>query len=144
MRYNNTKSSGERMQEKWELKHTNNLNQMLRIKNEIHVNKDDFGMLLIVKHQYHVADDIMFPDPACLAFFTSFEENHLSVLEKEQSACLVGVDIFEGLMQFFIYCKDANKTLHDCIAYLKSNPNFGVEFEIITDNSWQRYASLRA
>lgn len=130
------------MQEKWELKHTDNLNQMLRVKEGVSVCKDKFSMLLIVKHQYHVADDIMFPDPACLAFFTSFEENHIAVLEKDGSACLVGVDIFEGLMQFYIYCNDATKTLHDCIAYLKSNPNYSVEFEIVTDPSWQRYATL--
>lgn len=130
------------MRNEWDLKHTNNLNQMLRIKKDIDIKKNDYGSLLIVKHQYHVADDVMFPDPACLAFFTAFEENCLEKLQDEKSLILVGVDIFEGLMQFFIYCKDAKKSIYDCIDFLKSNSNYQVDFEVIRDTSWSRYQKL--
>lgn len=129
------------MKEGWELKHTNNINQMLRIKQDIK-NKESYGSLLIVKHQYHVADDIMFPDPACLAFFGAFEENHLNRFEEEETLQLVAVDIFEGLMQFYIYCKDAKQSVYDCISFLKSNPNYEVEFEIKEDSSWSTYQQL--
>lgn len=131
------------MHEQWDLKHTNNLNQMLRIKKDVQIN-DNFPSLLIVKHQYHVADDIMFPDPACLAFFTAFEEKHLSMLEHEGSMQLVAVDIFEGLMQFFIYCKDAEQSVYDCIEFLKSNSNFQVEFEVVSDTTWNKYQQLQS
>lgn len=130
------------MKSTWELKHTNSINQMLRLRENIEINKEEFPALLVVKHQYHIADDIMFPDPACLAFFTSFEENHLKGFEEDGTLCLVAVDIFEGLIQFYIYCKDARQSVHDCIAYLKSNPNYTVEFEIINDAFWQRYDAL--
>ena len=136
------KKLGYKMQDSWDLKHTNNLNQLLRIKKEITQNKNDFTSLLIVKHRYHASDDIMFPDPACLAFFTAFEENHLKKFEDEKSMVLVAVDIFEGLMQFFIYCKDAKKSVYDCIEFLKSNSNFEVEFEIKEDSSWSNYNKL--
>lgn len=132
------------MNSSWELKHTDSINQMLRLKENIEINKEEFPSLLLVKHQYHIADDIMFPDPSCLAFFTSFEENHLKTFEDNGSMHLVAVDIFEGLMQFYIYCKDATQSVHDCIAYLKSNPNYGVEFEIVNDATWQRYDDLCA
>ena len=130
------------MNNEWDLKHTENLNQMLRIKKNIDVNKSDYESLLIVKHRYHIADDIMFPDPACLAFFTAFEENHLQKLQEEGSLFIVGIDIFEGLIQFFIYCNDAKKSIYDCIEFLKSNSNYQVEFEVISDASWSHYKKL--
>lgn len=129
------------MKEDWELKPTDNINQMLRIKHKVE-NKEAYPSLLIVKHQYHVADDVMFPDPACLAFFTAFEENHLTQFEVQGSMQLVAVDIFEGLMQFFIYCKEPQQSVHDSIAFLKSNPLYEVQFEIVPDGSWSRYEAL--
>lgn len=131
------------MNNDWDLKHTTNINQMLRIKQKIECNKEAYPYLLKVKHRYHVADDIMFPDPACLVFFTAFEENHLEKLQHSDSLELVAVDIFEGLMQFYIYCKDAQKSIYDCIEFLKSNSNFQVEFEIIQDNGWAQYEKIK-
>ena len=130
------------MKSDWYLKQSANINQMLRIKQNIACNKEEYPFLLMVKHRYHVADDIMFPDPACLAFFTAFEEHHLGKLQNSDSLQLVGVDIFEGLMQFYIYCKDAQKSMYDCIEFLKSNSYFQVEFEIIQDKTWSGYEKL--
>lgn len=129
------------MKESWDLKHTNNINQMLRVKQNTQC-KGELPILLIVRHRYHVADDIMFPDPSCLAFFSSFEENHLEQLEKLGGLELVAVDIFEGLMQFFIYCEDGQKSVYDCISFLKSNANYQVDFEIINDKQWSKYKQL--
>lgn len=129
------------MKDEWQLKHTNNINQMLRVNDTLNAN-EHYSELLIIKHQYHVADDVMFPDPACLAFFTAFEEIHLEKLQENGSIKLVAVDIFEGLMQFFIYCTDAKHSVYDTIEFLKSNDNYLIEFEISQDPSWAQYYEL--
>lgn len=129
------------IQSEWILHPTPHINQMLRVKEHLSV-KPHLKTLLMVKHTYHVADDIMFPDPACLAFFTAFEENHLAALEEKDTLQLVAVDIFEGLMQFYIYCENAEQSVYDCIAFLKSNANYPVEFEIKDDSSWSTYFNL--
>jgi hypothetical protein len=129
------------MEENWELKHTKSINQMLRIRDDV-IPNNHLGTLMVIKHEYHIADDIMFPDPACLAFFAAFEENHLSALEKEGELKLIAVDIFQGDMKFYIYCHDAQKCIYACIEYLKSNTNFPVDFEIKEDRSWSTYEQL--
>lgn len=129
------------MEAEWTLQHTTNINQMLRIKMNLSVDTS-MKSLLIVKHRYHVADDVMFPDPSCLAFFTAFEENCLLNLEQKGEIQVVAVDIFEGLMQFYIYAQEAQKTLYDCIGFLKSNSNYPVDFEIKNDPLWKEYMAL--
>ena len=130
------------MEELWSLKATDNINQMLRIRENLKVEDlGEFENLLVVKHQYHVADDIMFPDPACLAFFRAFEENHLMSLE-EDSFRLMAIDIFEGAYRFYIYCKEPEKTVYDCIGFLKSNPLYKCEFEIIKEDKFKTFNSL--
>jgi hypothetical protein len=59
------------MEEKWYLENTGNINQMLRVRDDIDLPQtmEEFPHLVLLKHNFHVADDIMFPDPACLAFF---------------------------------------------------------------------------
>jgi len=128
------------MKEKWNLKNSKNINQMLRIRNDIDSKTkfEEFPHLVIVKHNFHIADDIMFPDPACLAFFTAFENNHLDSLEDEGKLILSAVDICEGLMQFYIYCRDPQQTVYDCIAFLKSNDLYSCEFEVITEEKGKR------
>ncbi|AXH16250.1 DUF695 domain-containing protein [Malaciobacter mytili] len=129
----------------WQLKTTSNINQMLRVKKNINsTEKISNKNLVIVKHHFHIADDIMFPDPACLAFFTSFEQNHLKVLEEENRLLLVAVDIFEGEMKFYIYCNDAQKCIYDCISYLKSNPLYQASFEIYNQDEFKTYNKLLA
>lgn len=134
------------MEDSWQLVPTKNINQMLRLRTDINEDNLDgkFKNLLIVKHKYHVADDIMFPDPSCLAFFTAFEQNHLVNFEQNDELKLLGVDIFEGTMKFFIYCDDAQKTVYDCISFLKSNPLYKCEFEIILNDNGNSIKKLKA
>lgn len=131
------------MGEFWELKATSNINQMLRLRNNLDLEKikDDYKDLLIVKHHFHIADDIMFPDPACLAFFTSFEENYLLKNENAEYK-LLAIDIFEGDYKFLIYCKDYEKTLHFCIDYLKSNSLYKCDFEILKNDNLKSFEDL--
>lgn len=128
------------MQEKWFLKNTNNLNQMLRVRSDKQLNEvlEEFSSLLIVKHEYHIADDIMFPDPSCLAFFTAFEEIHLQKFEDLGEIFLFAVDIFEGNFRLFIATNDSQKTLYDCISFLKSNDLYKCDFEIILKDYRER------
>lgn len=132
------------MEDKWYLENTGNINQMLRVRNDIDFYQSigDFPHLLLMKHNFHVADDIMFPDPSCLAFFTAFENNHLEALEEENKLALLSVDICEGLMQFFIYCKEPEQTVYDCISFLKSSDLYKCEFEIIMNDKGQRLKNL--
>lgn len=131
------------VENKWQLKHTSNINQMLRVKEDITSSlKQKFPNLLIVKHQYHVADDIMFPDPACLAFFAAFEESSLKTLEENEKLLLTAVDIFEGNMRFFIYCDDVQTCVHECIGFLKSNPLYKVDFEVYNEDNFKTYEKL--
>lgn len=134
------------MEDSWQLVPTKNINQMLRLRTDINEDNLDekFKNLLVVKHKYHVADDIMFPDPSCLAFFTAFEQNHLVNFEQNGELKLLGVDIFEGTMKFFIYCDDAQKTVYDCISFLKSNPLYKCEFEIILNDNGNSIKKLKA
>lgn len=132
------------MNDNWQLEPTSNINQMLRLRvdktlgqiNQKHKN------LLIIKHQYHVADDIMFPDPSCLAFFTAFEQNHLDGLEKKEELVLSAVDIFEGNMTFYIYCTDHEKAVYDCISFLKSNSLYKCEFEIVLNDNGEKIKNI--
>ncbi len=124
------------MADKWNLNKTNNINQMLRVRKDLNINQviKRFPNLVIVKHNFHVADDIMFPDPSCLSFFTAFENNHLEMLEKENSIKLLAVDICEGCMKFFVYCKESDKTVYDCISFLKTNNLYKCDFEVILND----------
>lgn len=131
------------LDEHWKLKETKNINQMLRVREylepmQIISNKN----LVVIIHKFHVADDIMFPDASCLAFFASFEQNHLKELENEKKLLLVAVDIFEGEMKFYIYCDDTKQCIHDCISYLKSNPLYSIDFEIYNHDDFKTYKKL--
>ncbi|WP_320035488.1 DUF695 domain-containing protein [Halarcobacter sp.] len=132
------------MEEKWYLENTGNLNQMLRVRDDIDLPQtmDEFPHLVLIKHEFHAADDIMFPDPACIAFFTVFENNHLEALEEENSSALLAVDICEGMMQFYLYAKDPEKTIYDCIDFLKSNPLYKCDFEVIKNDNGDRLNDL--
>lgn len=132
------------MEEKWYLENTGNINQMLRVREDKNLSQitEHFPHLLVLKHQYHVSDDIMFPDPSCLAFFTAFEENHLQNLEDTNSLVLYAVDIFEGNFRFYIYSKNPQQTVYDCISFLKSNDLYKCEFEIVMNDKGERLNSL--
>jgi len=132
------------MEEKWYLKPTDNVNRLLRVRNDL---ADDyivskFKNLLVVKHQYHVADDIMFPDPACLAFFTAFEQNHLDRLEEEGELILAAVDIKEGTLKIFIYCENPEETVYDCAAFLKDSSLYKCDFDVILNDNGKALKDL--
>lgn len=131
-------------EEKWYLENTNNLNQLLRVRDDIDLPQvfKKFENLVILKHNFHVADDIMFPDPSCLAFFMAFENNHLEALEEENKMALLAVDICEGLMKFYIYCSDTNQTINDCILFLKSNSLYKCDFEVYLNDRGERLNKL--
>lgn len=131
-------------EEKWYLENTGNLNQMLRVRDDIDIYQtmEDFPHLVLINHNFHVADDIMFPDPACIAFFTVFENNHLESLEEENKLALIAVDICEGLMQFYVYCKDPQETIYDSIEFLKSNDLYTCEFEVILNDNGARLSDI--
>lgn len=124
----------------WQLKNTGNVNQLLRIKKETNLKK--FPNLVILKHNFHIADDIMFPDPSCLAFFTALEKNHIEKLENEDLLELCAVDIKEGLMQFFIYCNDYEKAIEKLILFLKTNSLYSCDFEVLIEDKGSRLNSL--
>lgn len=132
------------MENKWLLKNTNNVNQMLRLRDDISLNEvlKNYKDLVIVIHQYHIADDIMFPDPSCLAFFSAFEENHLQKLEEENSLFLYAIDIFEGNMRFYLYTNEAQKAVYDSISFLKSNDLYKCEFEVILNEAGNRIKNI--
>ena len=132
------------MEEIWQLKFTDNINQMLRVRNDLDIKNElkKFTHLVSIKHKYHASDDIMFPDPACLAFFTAFEQNHLKVLEESDSLKLVAVDIHEGLMQYFLLTNDAMKTINDSISFLKSNSLYACDFEIAHEKKDELISSM--
>ncbi|NVJ52198.1 MAG: DUF695 domain-containing protein [Campylobacteraceae bacterium] len=124
----------------WELVTTDSINQLLRVKKDIDVK--DFDTLIVVKHNFHVADDIMFPDPACLSFFTAFEKNHLEKLEEKELLKLKAVDIKEGVMQFYIYCKNYKETIEKLILFLKTNSLYECDFEVLVEDKGARLKSL--
>ncbi|MGA1933678.1 DUF695 domain-containing protein [Arcobacter sp. YIC-464] len=132
------------MEELWQLKFTDNINQMLRVRNDVDIKNElkNFTHLVTIKHKYHASDDIMFPDPACLAFFTAFEQNHLKALEESNSLKLVAVDIHEGLMQYFLLSNDAMKTINDSISFLKSNSLYSCDFEIAFEKKDELISSM--
>ncbi|RXJ91532.1 hypothetical protein CRV01_00115 [Arcobacter sp. CECT 8983] len=127
-------------EDKWELVTTDSINQLLRVKKDIDL--EGYETLVVVKHNFHVADDIMFPDPACLSFFTAFEKNHLEKLEEEGFLKLCAVDIKEGLIQFYIYCKDYEQTIEKLIEFLKTNNLYECEFEVVIEDKGARLRSL--
>ncbi|WP_417334312.1 DUF695 domain-containing protein [Halarcobacter sp.] len=124
----------------WELVTTDSINQLLRVKKDIDL--EEFDTLVVVKHNFHVADDIMFPDPACLSFFTAFEKNHLEKLEEEGFLKLSAVDIKEGVMKFYIYCKNYEQTIEKLIEFLKTNSLYECEFEVSIEDKGARLKNL--
>ncbi|WP_417326926.1 DUF695 domain-containing protein [Halarcobacter sp.] len=124
----------------WKLVTTDSINQLLRVKKDIDL--EGFETLVVVKYNFHVADDIMFPDPACLAFFTAFEKNHLEKLEEESFLKLCAVDIKEGVMKFYIYCKNYEQTIDQLIEFLKTNSLYECEFEVSIEDKGARLKNL--
>lgn len=128
----------------WKLvENSENLNQMLKVREDFEeIKNSEFAELLLVTHNYQADEDTLFPDVAVLSFFTAFEHNCLHGLDEKNALKFVASNINEGIMQWYLYTKDARKSIHDCIEFLKQNPNFSVEFAIHQDKDWQKVESL--
>lgn len=132
-------------EDKWILcQKVDNLNQMLKVRIDINnfSSNEQYPNLLIIKHKYTTSDDVLFPELSTLSYFAAFEEKCLEKLEEEKSLIYVASDINEGLIQLFVYCKDEQKSILDCIEFFKKNPNFIIEFEVKKDITWSEYSKV--
>lgn len=129
-------------EDKWTLcQNVSNINQMLKVRvdiNDLIANKE-YSNLLIIKHKYTTSDDVLFPELSTLSYFAAFEEKCLEKLEENKSLIFVATDINEGMLQIYVYCKDEQKTIYDCIDFFKNNRNFIVEFEVKKDENWNNF-----
>lgn len=131
--------------EQWDLIPTDDINQILKVRNSIADDiKSDFPELLIVKHQYTTSDDVLFPELSTLGYLNSFEQQSAMVLENKGKLLFAATDIAKGMINIYLYCKDARSTVIEAIETLKKMPLFKVEFEIKQDPTWSMYKSLHS
>ena len=129
-------------EDKWTLcQKVSNINQMLKVRVDINDKIADinYSNLLTIKHKYTTSDDVLFPELSTLSYFAAFEEKCLEKLEEAGSLIFVASDINDGMVQLYVYCKDEQKTILECINFLKNNPNFIVEFEVKKDTKWNDF-----
>ena len=129
-------------EDKWALcQKVTNINQLLKVRIDIDdkIANEAYPNLLVVKHRYTTSDDVLFPELSTLSYFAAFEEKCLEKLEEQKSLIFVATDINEGMVQLYVYCKDEQKTILDCIEFLKRNPDFIVEFEVKKDPKWNNF-----
>ncbi len=129
-------------EDKWTLcQKVTNINQLLKVRIDIDdkIADERFPNQLIIKHKYTTSDDVLFPELSTLSYFAAFEEKCLEKLEEEESLIFVATDINEGMVQLYVYCKDEQKTILDCIEFLKKNPDFIIEFEVKKDPKWNDF-----
>lgn len=119
----------------WALIPCDDLNRMLKIRTDLENfdKKDQFATLVTITHRYSTSDDVLFPEPATLAFFANFEEKCLNI---HDDMIYVAQDIHTGLLDIHIYVKDHEKSIYDAIEYLKSKPEYHVEFKVTFDKEW--------
>jgi|GEM_PF-1282510 len=129
-------------EDKWTLcQKVSNINQMLKVRVDINhkIADSNYPNLLTINHTYTTSDDVLFPELSTLSYFAAFEEKCLEKLEENDSLIFVASNINEGLVQLYVYCKDEQKTIFECINFLKNNPNFIVEFEVKKDAKWNDF-----
>lgn len=132
--------------EVWMLcQNVSNINQMLKIRIDLDemIENKNYSNLLIVKHKYTTSDDVLFPELSTLSYFAAFEEKSLQKQEENKDIVFVASDINEGMVQLYMYCKDVQKSIYDCIDFLKKNPNFIVEFETQVDSTWSCFKNMQ-
>lgn len=121
--------------ENWKLVATDNINRMLKVRDDIDtIKKDEYPSLITIKHKYMTSDDILFPMPETLGFFLTFEE---VCLKKLESSVYVAQDIDTGFLKLYIYSKDFETTIYDCINYFTKKPELHIEFDVKDDRSWR-------
>lgn len=119
----------------WNLIACSDINRVLKVKTDLtDIKKEQFPFLITITHTYATADDILFPEPATLAFFAGFEE---STLYKLDQAYYVAQDIDTGLVQIHIYSNNYKHTIAQTIEYFKLKPEFHVDFKVIGDKNWK-------
>ncbi|MBN2824272.1 MAG: DUF695 domain-containing protein [Campylobacterales bacterium] len=117
----------------WILKPTDNINQMLKIRSDLeNIANSEYPMHIALIHHYTTRDDLLFPEAMTLAFFEAFKEQ----LDTLNDAILVAEDINMGLLTLHIYAKAYQKTIEECIGYLKKQPHYDVEFKVTHDLAW--------
>jgi len=129
-------------EDKWTLcQKVSNINQMLKVRVDIKdkIADNKYPNLLTIKHKYTTSDDVLFPELSTLSYFAAFEEKCLEKLEQSGSLIFVASDINDGMVQLYVYCKDEQKTILECINFLKNNVNFIVEFEVKKDTKWNDF-----
>lgn len=129
-------------EDKWTLcQKVSNINQMLKVRVDINdlIANENFPNLLVVKHRYTTSDDVLFPELSTLSYFAAFEEKCLEKLELNKSLIFVASDINEGMVQLYVYCKDEQKSILDCIDFFKNNSDFIIEFEVKKDPKWNDF-----
>lgn len=119
----------------WELKPCNDLNRMLKVRTDLDTfTKEEYPVLITIVHRYATSDDMLFPEPSTLAFFSSFEENCLHDLE---NAIYTAQDINTGLLKIFIYSsKNYTKIIHKTMKFLKDKPEYHIEYFVKKDLHW--------
>ncbi|MEA3288789.1 MAG: DUF695 domain-containing protein [Campylobacterota bacterium] len=124
----------------WTLKPCSDINRMLKIRTDLNsFENEKYPHLVTITHRYATSDDVLFPEPTTLAFFSGFEERSLYNLT---DAVYVAQDIHTGLFEVHIYAKDYEKTIHQTIEYLKLKPEYHVEFKVTSDKNWAIITSL--
>jgi len=122
------------MQTNWSLKATDDLNQMLKVRDDLEsIQTKEYNKLLTMSHRFATSDDVLFPEPATLAYFSNLEDICLNTLE---DAIYVAQDIHTGMLDIHIYTKDYDKTIHTLISHLKYKPEFHVDFKVTQDENW--------
>ncbi len=120
--------------ENWQLKPCKDINRILKIRSDLDdFDKLHFPMLLTVSHRYTSSDDILFPEPATLAFITNLEENFLLDFEHGVYAAQ---DIDTGIIDTHIYVNDYKKSIFEIIKFLNKDPRLHFEFRVTPDPSW--------
>ncbi len=124
----------------WTLKPCESINRILRIRTDTgSIDRSLYPTLVTIRHKYTTADDLLFPHPSTLGFFSGFEQ---ACLEKLDGAIFVAQDIDTGLLKLHIYTADHHKTIMDTIEHLKLRPEYHVEFEVMEDREWKVFEGL--
>lgn len=124
------------MDEKWYLQKTDNIKQLLKIRNDIELDQSikEFSSLLIITYDFKTLDTNKISVEQMMIFFTMFENNYLEALEEENKSALLAVNIEDGLMQFYLYCKNCEQSILDVEVYLNSNEECRCTYDGYTDD----------
>ncbi len=125
----------------WELKPCSNLHRMLKIRTNIEPSlMAQYPFLITIVNRYTASDDLHFPDPNTLAFFSSFEQTYLYSLK---DALYVAQDIDVGFLKIYIYAKNYQRTIYQTMKHLTLQPKHSIDFIVTKDPDWDHFKDLR-